>query len=166
MSKLETIQAKDLMQKDVVRFEASASISEAVTVFEDLHISGAPVVDGLGQVVGVLSASDIVRPERVRVGTGVRRENEPAVRSWDDEGANGEDEIQSMDEYGEEALPSDTVTDWMTRSIVSVAPETSLRDVCRLMVQNNVHRVLVIDKKRLAGILSTFDVVRCVAERT
>jgi CBS domain-containing protein len=165
MVDLDTIQAKDLMQKDVVRFEASASISEAVAAFEDLHISGAPVVDGLGQVVGVLSASDIVRPERVRVGIGVRRETEPAVRSWDDEGVDGEDEILSRDGYGVESLASDTVADWMTREIVSVAPDTSLREVCRKMLHHNVHRVLVLEQKRLAGILSTFDVVRCVAER-
>lgn len=164
MVKLDTIQAKDIMQKDVVRFEASASIAEAVSVFEDLHISGAPVVDGIGQVVGVLSASDIVRPERVRVG-GAEPESGPAVRSWDDEGVDGEDEILSMDGYGEEALAQDTVADWMTREIVSVAPETSLRDVCRKMLEHNVHRVVVLDEKRLAGILSTFDVVRCVAER-
>lgn len=166
MVKHDTIQAKDIMQKDVVRFEASASIAEAVAVFEDLHISGAPVVDGIGQVVGVLSASDIVRPERVRVGGGSPAEFEPAVRSWDDEGVDGEDDILSMDEYGEEALAKDTVADWMTREIISVAPETSLRDVCRKMLQHNVHRVVVLDQKRLAGILSTFDVVRYVAEKS
>ena len=47
----------------------------------------------------------------------------------------------------------------MTESLVSVAPDAPIAEVARLMRQNRVHRVLVIDGDALQGIVSTFDVV-------
>jgi CBS-domain-containing membrane protein len=65
-----------------------------------------------------------------------------------------------------EALAGDTVADWMTRGVWSVRPETSLARVCRLMVREGIHRVLVLERSgRLRGIVSAFDVVRRLARR-
>ena len=62
------VRAKDLMQTDVTTLSAEDTITEAIRVFEEERIHGAPVVDGQGRLVGVLSASDIVKVSHVEGG--------------------------------------------------------------------------------------------------
>jgi len=53
----------------------------------------------------------------------------------------------------------------MSSDVVCVPPETPLREVAQLMVEEHVHRVLVLDqKRRLRGLIAALDVVRVVAE--
>jgi CBS domain-containing protein len=72
--------------------------------------------------------------------------------------------ILDREGYSPAVLGTDTVADWMHRGVVAVDPEATLRDVCRKMTREHVHRVVVVRKGRLVGILTSFDVVRCVAE--
>ena len=51
----------------------------------------------------------------------------------------------------------------MTREVISVTGRTSLGKVCAAMVDNHVHRVFVTEEDKLAGVISTFDVVRRIA---
>jgi hypothetical protein len=51
------------------------------------------------------------------------------------------------------------VEDAMTRGVISVAPEDAVAEVARKMREERVHRVLVMEKEVLAGIISTFDLV-------
>jgi CBS-domain-containing membrane protein len=51
----------DLMTLDVVAVRANASLDEAATLLDRHHVSGLPVVDGSGSLVGVLSQTDLVR---------------------------------------------------------------------------------------------------------
>ncbi|MCP4038773.1 MAG: CBS domain-containing protein, partial [bacterium] len=60
MTAFRDIKAKDIMRTEVVSFSPETSIEAAISTFEDLHISGAPVVNAYGTVVGVLSAFDVV----------------------------------------------------------------------------------------------------------
>ena len=55
------------------------------------------------------------------------------------------------------------VIDRMTPEVISVTTRTTLADVCAAMVENRVHRVFVTEDERLVGVISTFDVARCVA---
>jgi CBS domain-containing protein len=50
----------------------------------------------------------------------------------------------------------------MTRHIVAVAPDTSLRDAVRRMLEDRIHRVLVVEGGHLLGIVSTIDVLRAL----
>jgi CBS domain-containing protein len=65
---LGTLKARDIMRSNVFKLEPTSTVEEAVTSFAELHISGAPVVDRNGRLVGVLSAFDIARPENLRNG--------------------------------------------------------------------------------------------------
>jgi CBS domain-containing protein len=48
----------------------------------------------------------------------------------------------------------------MTENVVSVAPETPVPEVARILRENKIHRVLVVDKETLLGIISSFDLIR------
>lgn len=161
------IRARDLMQRDLVTLAAGTSIREAVTTLEMCRISGAPVVDAAGRAIGVLSAADIARGDHVRGG---RIESErweyylanPLEEEVDDR-LSGDEDILAKQDYSDGTAGEQRVEDWMTAQVISVDPEADLSQVCRVMRDENIHRVLVTDKNALVGIISTFDVVRHLA---
>src|SRR5689334_3638095 len=59
MNRTKPVTAKDLMNKDVVRLDADAPIESAIEMLDENEISGAPVTDGSGHLLGVLSARDV-----------------------------------------------------------------------------------------------------------
>lgn len=161
------LRARDLMRRDVVSFGPETPIEEAITTFEDLHISGAPVVDALGALVGMLSAADVMRIEHVADGRLETGRGDPTMSYADDEGDlfDPEEVILIRDDYSPQVRGAETVGDWMSAGVVSVAPDDSIKKVCRAMVKGSFHRVCVVDKDKLVGIVTSFDVVRAVSER-
>jgi CBS domain-containing protein len=59
----DAMKVAELMQRDVKSIRSEASIAEAILTLADAHISGVPVVDGTGRMVGVLSSSDLLAAE-------------------------------------------------------------------------------------------------------
>ena len=162
------VRAKDLMQTDVTTLSAEDTITEAIRVFEEERIHGAPVVDEQGRLVGVLSASDIVKVSHVEGGridaerheyylANPLEENLGEAPWWDED-------FFSKEDYSVDVLGDKTVRDWMNPKAVFVAPEASLRKVCQTMTNERIHRVLVVDDGELKGLLSSFDVVRFLAQ--
>lgn len=163
MEQVGDLRVQDVMKRDVARLDAGASVAEALELFEELHIGGAPVVDSVGDVVGVLSASDLVqrataRNEDERAGAGGRNGGGFA---WATE---EEDEEVVLDTEGPRIPGTETVADWMTREVVSIASDATLRQAAETMTRHSVHRVLVLRGKKLEGIVTSTDIVRAVAE--
>jgi CBS domain-containing protein len=154
------------MKRNVFKLEPSSTIEDAVTAFTEMHISGAPVVDRNGRLVGMLSAFDIARPENVRHGAVRSARDEYSLDGrYSDEDDDFYDEVvYSKDGYSPEVLKTGTVEDFMTSEVITIGPSTQLREVCKLMLKEHIHRVPVVDDDKLVGIISTLDVVRCIAE--
>jgi CBS domain-containing protein len=165
MTERETVRAKDLMRGEVATLAPDDTIETALALFEESGISGAPVVAS-GRLVGVLSLSDVSRTEHLRGGRlKTQREyelSEPAGEERTDE-LDPDEVFYLKDDYSPEVLGRELVGDWMTNEVVSVSPEASLAEVCRVMVERKIHRVFVAERGRLQGVLSTFDVVRHLA---
>jgi CBS domain-containing protein len=169
MLQINKIKARDIMQTDVVRFLPSTPIEEAVETMEDLHISGAPVLDEAGNILGVLSAYDIAKPEHVRAGRveavhGDFEMSEPVGEEAVDE-SRGDEAFFAKSDYSPEVFGSDTVGEWMSRDVIAVEPEWTLKEICNVMVKQHIHRVPVVKGRALLGIITTFDIVRCIGER-
>jgi CBS domain-containing protein len=166
-NELNAIRAADIMQTRVVTFAPTTPIEEAVQTFEDQRIGGAPVVDGRGRLVGMLSLADVARPDRVKSGRTTAEGaamalTAPSDDSVDDE-MDEEDVILSMDDYDTGMRDRPTVADWMSTEPLFAGPEWTLPRICRLMVKERIHRVPVVEAQQVKGIISTFDIVRCVA---
>jgi CBS domain-containing protein len=154
------ITAADVMTPDVLALDRDMPLSRAVAELERRHVSGAPVVDRGGRCAGVFSLADLARREAA----GAVAKSARATPCFFLEGAT--ECVDLPEDAYREALAGDTVADWMTRGVWSVRPETSLARVCRLMVREGIHRVLVLERSgRLRGIVSAFDVVRRLARR-
>lgn len=161
---LAKVRARDIMKSNVFRLEPTTTIEEAVTAFAEMHISGAPVVDRSGRLVGVLSAFDIARPENMRDGLLQPRRGDFSMgeASPDDDGSYDEDVVFSMEDYSPDVLRSGTVADLMTSEVISVPSDATLKQMCTLLVKEHIHRVMVVDDHKLVGIVTSLDIVRAV----
>src|SRR6185436_6107839 len=100
----------------VVMLAPDTRLQDAARTFAEANISGAPVVDANGRLVGVLSSHDVARPENVRDGAPSERDGYRQRDAAEREGDFGDDEeeIMSMSYYRSESLRSGVVTDYMS----------------------------------------------------
>lgn len=160
--------ARDLMQTEVITLLDSAPIREAVQTFEECNIKGAPVVDVVGKLVGVITASDLAKTDHLE---GDRFTEERGsfytTDSNDDLGPDGSrrsEEFLGKEDFSPEVAGSETVGDWMTPRVISVSPDDTISQVCKTMSDEGVHRVMVVYNSKILGIISAMDIVRMVAE--
>jgi CBS domain-containing protein len=152
--------ASDYMQRDVVTVSPEDSLRDALALMTENHVTGLPVMDTTSRCVGLLTSSDVLTYEQDEAGDSEERETadlfDPESQQW---------ESVPFSSFRLEGLNDVRVSDVMTRDLVWVHRNTPLKDVARRLVDERVHRVLVMDEdRRLFGILSAIDFVRVVAE--
>jgi CBS domain-containing protein len=126
----------ELMQRDVKSIRSEASVAEAILTLADAHISGVPVVDGTGRMVGVLSSTDVLAAE-----------------------------AEADDATSRQALLENTeVQEIMTRRPYTVAPTADVREAAQQMLYADVHRLFVTEGDTVVGVISSTDIVRAVAK--
>ncbi|HSF29269.1 MAG TPA: CBS domain-containing protein [Candidatus Tectomicrobia bacterium] len=148
--------AKDIMNPQVITVTDTMDLREAARIFVEEGITGAPVVDEMGTLVGVISQSDLVEYD-------LSVEHELTVeapfyrRPFDDA-------LQPERGFRIEELPADTVKDVMTPFLVTVEEETPIREVASRMAKFAIHRLIVVDAdQQIRGIVTSLDVLRWVA---
>lgn len=139
----------DLMTRDVVAVRADTSLKEVARLLAERRVSGAPVVDEEGRVLGVVSEADILARER---GAGRERFDLLAwLSEWNGETAN--DKLAAL-----------TAGEAMSTPAVTIRAGESLTKAAAYLVDRGVNRLPVVgDDGRLVGILSRADLVRAFA---
>lgn len=176
---------RDIMTTDVVTVAPESTIREAMETLSTNHLSGAPVVSG-NRVLGVISMSDIVsfivsvpEPEAVDSGETVAEAWEEPMPDPDEEDIQSALSDDSYDEWAQNAdkllddsshdgrtlFDQHTVEEAMTQEVFSVAPGSSVKAAARLMRSHGIHRVMVMEGKKLEGIVSALDIARAVSDR-
>ncbi len=142
--------ASDVMTRSVVTLRVNASLGEAIRLMLDRGISGLPVVDAQGGLVGMLTEGDLLR--RVEVGTSDSRRS----GWWKFLYGAG----LSADEYVR--THSRQVGDLMTHDPATVTEDTPLQDVIELMEQRRIKRLPVLRDDAVVGMVSRFDLLSAV----
>ena len=169
MVKTQTLgaRAKDLMKKDVVRVSDETALADAIELIEDAGIGGVPVVDAAERLIGVFSLRDAARAGVAEGGRLAERRQDDRLLDWGDEpleeGEPVEDEMSDRDGYSSATSKDQTVREWMNPAVICVAPQASLKEVCKVMARERIHRVFVVEEQRLKGVISTLDVVDYLA---
>lgn len=143
----------DVMTHKVFAVSPDTSLETAARLFAQKRVSGVPVVDASGEVVGVVSASDLNDPDRDR-GEQVGNAQYYSLE-------NGH-----ADEFGDPTVRRDgTVREVMTPSVIKIGSDQSIVEAGSIMVSRAVHRLLVTDEQHvLVGIVSVMDIVRGFVE--
>ena len=126
--------ARELMQQGIVSVSPELPVAELEELLVGEEITGAPVLDQRGELLGIVSQTDIVR----------------AI------GESGPADLKEL------LSPELSVEEIMTRDVLVVSEEDDVRDVARKMLEAKVHRALVSDGDEITGIISAFDMLRLV----
>lgn len=144
----------EVMTEEVATLGAHLSVAEAVRHLANNRVSGMPVTDASGVVVGVVSLTDIASLLGARAPATVETE-EPST-FYDSVRL-----LRLVDQLLHNASTAEkTVKDIMSTQLVYVRPSDSIGQAARLMTKRRVHRLLVLDERgQLAGIVSALDLV-------
>jgi IMP dehydrogenase len=152
--------ANDLMQRDIVTISPEDTLRQALALMTEHHVTGLPVMDEQSRCIGLVTATDILNYEQdhaedSREG-GTTQFFDPETQQW---------ESVPLSAFGLEEFGDVQVADVMTRELIWVERGAPLKDVARRMMDERVHRVLVMDANSLLyGIISAYDFVRVIAE--
>jgi CBS domain-containing protein len=135
MTRLDQLTVADVMTIDPVVVAVEATLETAEELLESYRISGLPVVDATGRLVGVISQSDLLAPSG-RVGALVRG-RASGLR----------------------------VGELMSSPVVTVPISASVVEAARLMRDERIHRVVAVDEtERPIGVVAASDYVKLVAD--
>lgn len=165
--------ARDVMNPEVLSVRADMSVMALAAFLIDNEISGAPVEDENGRLVGVVSLTDIAvatsdvddRDSERDAATSARHRGEPGrpgfyAHGWEDKLA--AEELAGFDLAGEEL----TVRDIMTPAVFAVDLDTPVPKVAETMLANHVHRLLVTRGDQVAGIITSSDLLGLLVEES
>ncbi len=146
------------MTRNVISVKASVSVKDAWLTLMEARISGAPVVDDGGSLVGILSVTDIFRAvmEKFQKARSLRE----ATMSLLDDAALEKEELRELslairavsESPVQNIIPKD-------RKLLTLSPEDSFERAIRLMAEHGVNRLPVVKDDRVVGILTRQDVI-------
>lgn len=146
----------DVMTRDPVVAQPKTTLQQAINILAENRISGLPVVDDTGTLVGVISESDLLWQE-----TGVTPP--PYIVLLDSVIFLQNPATYEKDLHKAMGL---TVGEVMSDQPITVQDDQSLKDAARLMHEKNVRRLPVLnDEDKLVGILTRGDIIRSMAAR-
>ena len=151
---------RQIMQRNVRTIAPDVTLPDLEKAFVREGISGFPVVDK-GELVGIVSRSDIVRQ--------LVLEHHAAERTSDfyvDDAGFHEIPLVTFEQISDrvgERIERLHVKDVMSRRLVTISPNQSLKMAAQTLADNQLHRVLVTEDNRLLGLVSSLDLVRLIA---
>jgi CBS domain-containing protein len=177
------LKVRDIMTTELLTLEPDVPLRDAMALFSRHHVSGAPVLAG-DQVVGVFSAADVMDFESETPGVPEERpemeleeweaptewvEGEEAPGEffsdfWSDAGADVLERFAQVRGPEWDALADRTVGEAMSQALCSVTPGSDVYEAAGYMDRAGVHRLLVLEGRKLVGILTSRDIVRAVAQ--
>ncbi|MBD2305026.1 CBS domain-containing protein [Chroococcidiopsis sp. FACHB-1243] len=144
----------DVMTRDPIVVRSETSLHDAIKLLAEKRISGLPVIDDTGKLIGTISETDLMWQE-----TGV---TPPAYIMFLDSVIFLKNPAQYERDL-HKAL-GQTVGEVMTQDLITVAPDKPLRDAAQLMHDRKIPRLPVVDPSgKVIGILTRGDIVRDLA---
>jgi CBS domain-containing protein len=143
------MKVRDAMSQPVVSVDSEAPISLAIRLMLQKKISGLPVVDPCGNLVGVVTEGDFLR----RAETGTEQKQPRWLEFLMGPGPLARDYVKA---HGR------TVAEVMTRNVKTVDEATQLKDVVALMERHHIKRVPVLRGKKLVGIVTRANLLRAL----
>jgi CBS domain-containing protein len=144
------MRAHQIMTRQVITVSPETPLVEAARLMLQKHVSGLPVVDTTGAVVGMVSEGDFLH----RCEIGPPRKRSRLMTFLLGTGRSAEDYVH---EHGRR------ISEIMTSSPITVGEDATLQDLVALMEQNNIKRVPVMREGKLVGIVSRSNLLQTVA---
>ena len=135
------MKVKEIMKTNVITAHEDESIREVTLRLREKKITGVPVLNDNGEVVGVFSETDLLN-------------RLPDI-------LNDADKIPLVDVKELTDPPVKTV---MSSPAITVTPDTDIKDVAKIFLHKYIHRVPVLEGDKLVGIVSLGDLLKAFSE--
>jgi CBS domain-containing protein len=139
------MRAQDVMSSPAVTLHPERSVRDAAKVLSSNGFTAAPVVDGNGRLLGMVTEADLMGDRILPDGRG---------RIWWEAETSADPRASK---------PAATVGQVMTRPAVSVTPDADVRDVARMMLADQVPSIPVVDAMGVVGVVTRRDLLKLVA---
>ncbi len=146
------MRAKDVMTSPIVTVGPEATVQEIAKLLIERQVSGMPVLDQGGRVVGIVSEGDLMR----RVEHADERHRSWWLKLFSDEITEATEYVKT---HGRRAA------EVMTRDVVTVDEDTPLHEIAALLEERRIKRVPVVRDGRLVGIVSRANLLHGLAAR-
>lgn len=159
------ITAADLMSPDVLTVPEDMTVRDLAGFLLEHEITGAPVVDGEGRLVGVVSVvdiADLAAGEEEDDGGEEGARDSFFATGFDARSPEGLAEIGPVE--GEEGEMR--VGEIMNPEVYSVSEDATVSRVASTLLNNHIHRLLVIEEGRVLGIITTSDLLGLLVEES
>ena len=145
------MKVRDVMTAPVVTVGPQTDLAAVTGVMAERRISGLPVVDRAGRLIGMITEGDLLR----RVETGTQGETPGFLKTLFLAGSVASDYVRTHARKVEEI---------MTPDVVTVGPDEDLSEVVALMRRRRIRRVPVVTDGMLVGMVSRADLIRVLGE--
>lgn len=150
------LKARDIMTTDVITVKADTTVTDLARILTEHRISGAPVVNDEGRLIGIVTENDLIRRNR--------RFHIPTVLRILDGFLPLETEGMVEKEIRE--LTASTVGEICARDVVTVGEDATVEDLATIMAEKKVHLIPVVKGDTITGIIGKMDLVRSMAGRS
>lgn len=147
------ITAKDIMTEKVITVRPETPLEEFARILIENRISGAPVVDKDGNLVGIITENDLINQNK--------RLHIPTVIRLFDAFIMLESPGKIKDEI--KRITATTVWDICTKEVVTVSEDTPLQEIATIMSEKKIHLLPVMRDKRIVGIIGKADIIKAMA---
>jgi len=142
--------AGEIMTRDVVTVKKETTIRELAELFTSRRISSAPVIDDKGDIVGIVTETDLVEQDKsLHIPTVI------SIFDWViylESGKKFEKELKKM--------TGQTVGDIYSLEVEAIAPSTPVSEIADIMSSKKIHALPVVEDRKVIGIIARIDLIR------
>jgi predicted transcriptional regulator len=152
-----TVLAHEIMTPTIKAVPQSWTMERLARFLTDNEITGSPVVDESGEIIGIVTLKDIAEfrwnAARPQNGQQLSPEEEQEARR-----------IRMAMFEGMEKVPVE-VRDIMTPMVFSVDEQTPVQELADIMMREHLHRIFVTRDKKITGIITTYDMLKLISDQ-
>lgn len=146
--------AAELMSTSVITVKEDLPVKELASLLTEKNISGVPVVDGNGDLCGVVTESDLIdQNKKVHI---------PTVVSILDAFIYLESPVKMEQEM--KKIAGSTVKDIYTTDVQTVSPSAGIDEIATIMSEKNIHTLPVVEDGKLLGVIGKRDIIRTIIQ--
>lgn len=151
-----TVLAREIMTPSIKAVPQSWTMERLARFLTDNEITGSPVTDETGEIVGIATLKDITEfrwnATRNEMDSRLTAEEEQEARRL---------RMAIFEEMGK--VPVE-VRDIMTPIVLSVDEQTPVKDIADIMMREHLHRIFVTNDDKITGIITTYDMLKLISD--
>jgi len=148
------MKAKDIMTKGVYTIKANTLIKDIAKLLIDNKISGAPVLDDDGMVIGIVTRKDLIY-----------KDIEPKLPSYIEflGGVFYVDGVKSYEEKLKKFLANEA-NEIMTENVITISEEADVSQICEIMIEKRVNLLPVTKEGKLSGVVTRGNILETLIQ--